>query len=707
MFKPVRFFASLITLFLAVLFLISRFDAEVILVYLTSFNFSGLLLAILCIWTSLLISTMRFGIINKNFGIFNSWRFFHKLNMLSTLYAFFAIPLIMQIAGRIQFGTKTARTFYAPITAFEKSVSFGLMLIIAGLSSYTFFETKIFAQDFLYALAIILSVFCFVLLISIAAFFQREEYEKLQSALYYIRKIGLTQNLVLSILLQFFILSSYVVLAVQLLPETSILLLYGAFSIVVLATAIPIGFSGLGVREATAGIVFTYIGLPAEAGIATGLIYGVTHLLILGLNVFYTFSAKDKNIQPYIDSEQIKSSSLWLFTALLTVILMCFQIKVSLLDGMITLNPADLIALIIAINTLLIAYYESRILHFWANQLMWPGIICFACMISIGWFVGWIKFGSNEWAFASRLLGLIPIFSYLIFGACIRKDFLKKNHQIIFKFLIVAFTVTCLTQIFFNSLLPQTIKVYFNWTSFLSGFIGDRNAFAFFGLVLAALSISTTNRTLNLEDDQRLIFLFLGIILAMVTITGSRTGWAGVLIVLTILFFVHRKATLLSIFSYLTTIFLFLVYKDIFLRTSIESLTARGMTSIGTLSTQRILTWETGLNLFLEAPFLGSGLGASIEKIELVIHNLYLWVAGEMGLVGILLCLPITFAIFKEAFSKQINKLSAHYYSFLIFLLAFGAFSLTQDIIYQRIFWFGLGYFMANDKNLTDFRRQT
>ena len=67
----------------------------------------------------MMISTARFGIINQNFGVVSSWGFFHKVNMLSTLYAIFAMPLIMQIAGRIQFGTQTARTLYAPITAFK------------------------------------------------------------------------------------------------------------------------------------------------------------------------------------------------------------------------------------------------------------------------------------------------------------------------------------------------------------------------------------------------------------------------------------------------------------------------------------------------------------------------------------------------------------------------------------------------------------
>ena len=72
--------------------------------------------------------------------------------MFSTLYAIFAMPLIMQIAGRIQFGSRKARTLYAPITVFEKSVSFGLMLIIGYVKSFESFTnasklSKAFAKE--------------------------------------------------------------------------------------------------------------------------------------------------------------------------------------------------------------------------------------------------------------------------------------------------------------------------------------------------------------------------------------------------------------------------------------------------------------------------------------------------------------------------------------------------------------------------------
>jgi len=707
MFKPLKFLIGIPAIIIAILFLLSRFDYTDILFQISQLGIFGLLLACISIWISMMISTARFGLLNQNFGIISSWMFFHKVNMLSTLYSIFAMPLIMQIAGRIQFGTQKARALYAPITAFEKSVSFGLMLIIAAFSSYAFFENTFFDHNFLYALAIILSAVCFVSLVSIAVFFTDEDREKLLSTLQLIKRIGVTQNLSLSILLQFFILSSYVLLAVQLLPNTSILLLYGAFSIVVLATAIPIGFGGYGVREATAGAVFLSFGLPAEVGIAVGLVYSVTHLLVLGINIFISLSARDNSVQNSIgldgsdSTSQINYAPLWLITAALAVIFMCFQIRAPILNGTITLNPADLIALIVAINVLILAYIRNKIWQFWSNKMMWPGIFCFACMITIGWFVGWINFGSNEWAFANRLMGLISVLSFLLLGASLRQHLSQTEQQMIFKIMMFTFITAGIVQIFASGHLPQSISIFFNWSSLLSGFVGDRNAFSFLGLILIALVASTFTRDQHAFPMQKTIFIFIGIILAMVVISGSRTGWAGAVILAASLFLFSRKGFLYAgtSFAILLCSF-FLLQNGVSPEYKITIASDRGFEDLQKLSELRYLTWITGLNFFIDNPFLGAGLGASIEKIDIVIHNLYLWVAGEMGLVGILLSLPISYAILAHAFPGLLKSPSIHQISLLSFLLVFGAFSLTHDIIYQRILWFGIGYFMANEKFL-------
>ena len=705
--KPLNFLIGASAIIIAVLFLLSRFDLTEILHQISQLSLLSLSLACISIWISMLLSTARFSLINQNFGIESSWAFFHKVNMLSTLYSIFAMPLIMQIAGRIQFGTQTARTLYAPITVFEKSVSFGLMLTMAAFSSYAFFENTLFDRNFFYGLAIIFSSISFISVVSIAVFFTDKDRKKLVSSLQIIRRIGVSRTIILSVLLQFFILSSYVLLAVQLLPNTPILFLYGAFSIVVLATALPIGFGGYGVREASAGAVFLAFGLQAEAGIAAGLMYSIAHLFILGINIFITISSKDNSAQNAIVSNgsnsagQTNYASLWLITAALAVIFMCFQIRMPILNGTITLNPADLIALVVAINALILAYMGNRFGQFWSNKIMWLGIFCFSCMIAIGWFVGWLNYGSNEWAFANRLMGLISVLSFLFFGASLRQHLSQRERQMIFKIMMFAFITAGIIQTLIFGLLPQSISIFFNWFGLLSGFVGDRNAFSFLGLVLIALVTSTFTRDQHAFPMQNIIFIFIGIILSMVLISGSRTGWAGVVILAINLFLFSKKG-----FLYAGTSFAILFYSFIALQNgfSPEHKTmiagGRGFVDLQILSDLRYLTWITGMNFFIDNPFFGAGLGASIEKIDIVIHNLYIWVAGEMGLMGLLLCLPISYAILAQPFPGLLKSPSTYQMSLLSFLLVFGAFSLTHDIIYQRILWFSIGYFMANEKFL-------
>ena len=51
--------------------------------------------------------------------------------------------------------------------------------------------------------------------------------------------------------------------------------------------------------------------------------------------------------------------------------------------------------------------------------MVWHRRLFFA-MLMVGWFVGYLRFGSNEWATGSRLLGFISVLSYLFAGAAMR-----------------------------------------------------------------------------------------------------------------------------------------------------------------------------------------------------------------------------------------------------------------------------------------------
>lgn len=81
-------------------------------------------------------------------------------------------------------------------------------------------------------------------------------------------------------------------------------------------------------------------------------------------------------------------------------------------------------------------------------------------------------------------------------------------------------------------------------------------------------------------------------------------------------------------------------------------LAERPITAMVTIDVSRFDTYVSGINLFLTNPIFGAGLGAGIRDTGLVIHNLYLWVLGEMGIVGAVLCIPLFTFIMCVSFKK-------------------------------------------------------
>ena len=132
-------------------------------------------------------------------------------------------------------------------------------------------------------------------------------------------------------------------------------------------------------------------------------------------------------------------------------------------------------------------------------------------------------------------------------------------------------------------------------------------------------------------------------------------------------------------------------------------LAGRDIGEILTVSKLRAETLKSGLNLFLANPIFGSGLGAGIRDTGLVIHNLYLWILGEMGLIGAMLCLPMAVVftrIFVKTFADKTYPIKDHgqLHALILFVIICGGFSIVQDVAYQRILWLLVGFIMATPR---------
>jgi len=112
--------------------------------------------------------------------------------------------------------------------------------------------------------------------------------------------------------------------------------------------------------------------------------------------------------------------------------------------------------------------------------------------------------------------------------------------------------------------------------------------------------------------------------------------------------------------------------------------------------------WESmsrAVELWLQSPVMGAGLGVFIEKNlvwfghPLVVHSTPLWILAEFGMVGAAVFGWGFFIMASSAFKPDV-KSSAHQALGLL-LLCFAGFCLVHEIFYQRIFWLVLGAVLA------------
>ena len=276
-----KIFSGVAIIALALWLGINYLDHGTLIELLGRISIGYMLLASVMIVGVMALSTSRFAYIDQKFGGNESWLFLHRVNMLSLIYSQIGLPLIAQIIGRVSHGSKERRGYYAPLTVLEKSIAFTIMIIFGGGASYALLNQNIIPEGLLTALALMAGAILFILAASLFSIFSHDERREFVKTMLKISHLGIFKILSLSVVIQLGILLIYTILALQFVPDAPIMTLIGGFAIVVLATSIPIGFGGWGIRESAAAGVFLALGLPPETGVVIGVLYGLLHLVIL------------------------------------------------------------------------------------------------------------------------------------------------------------------------------------------------------------------------------------------------------------------------------------------------------------------------------------------------------------------------------------------------------------------------------------------
>ncbi|MEC7475640.1 MAG: O-antigen ligase family protein, partial [Pseudomonadota bacterium] len=299
--------------------------------------------------------------------------------------------------------------------------------------------------------------------------------------------------------------------------------------------------------------------------------------------------------------------------------------------------------------------------------------------------------------------GLILVFSYLFAGAAMRHYIAPPMMAKFALVLVFGLTASVVMASIAHNMMGYQAALFFNWGSFGYGFIADRNAFGFMAGLAAVLTIFHTRPYLNTKAQRAAIAIMLTMLSVFVLFSGSRSGLGAAVFILLWLF-IAMPRNIPHILAAVLGTYAFIQFVNLFGQTGpISFLAGRDTSEFLTISKPRADTFKSGLNLFLANPIFGAGLGAGIRDTGLVIHNLYLWILGEMGLIGAMLCLPLAVAfkrMFVKTFADKTYPLQdrGQLHALIIFVIICGGFSIVQDVAYQRILWLLVGFIMANPR---------
>ncbi|MBF0249702.1 MAG: flippase-like domain-containing protein [Alphaproteobacteria bacterium] len=672
---------------------------------------SHLMLPALAIFASFVVASYRFYALTRQFAFSLSFKSAHFINIMSYVSGIVMFQTLGQVisrAGISSFYTANPQRMVL-LTFLEKGASFLSLFVIAIVGAFSIVHT---IHVDLVSLGPILTILTAVA-ISLVPIGMRgmtpSERRYLRRSFALVLKVRFGFITLTSAVVHGLTLAGYVLIAHAFLPEVSLPLLTAAFTVVMLGAAFPISFAGWGVRELTAGFVFSTLSLdPAIGVVVAGLVGVISLLAVVAHGLLCTTVLKNEKVTSFAKSseghEKFHFERLIAFICGTAVALLIgSQTQIATATSKMTVNLADPFALIGGLTFMAFWYFWHKGNAIWRIPYMSLGLGLFAAMILLGWLWGFASYGSGSWASVNRGFGLVFVMSYLASGAMFTAFFGRRS---IFVVLRVMFFISATAYLLFW--IALNLQIYpFNWNEGMnwyphqfSGLAFNRNAFAFQMVMVFAVLISAPRSSKSLIRDMALAgvaFLILA--------SGSRSGILAIAL-MSAAAFVLRTIEWRSVLRVvgLVALFVTIEWGGHVLMEPIARMvhsTPRDQNLVGHLANidmlemqyERIYSYIGALRMWRENPLFGGGLGAFISSQDhpLVIHNTVLWVMAEMGGVGLMMWLFLPVALVSYAARNGLRRVAWEDAALLLCLLGAFSFSLFHEIYYQRALWFFIG----------------
>lgn len=690
-------------------------------------NLSYILICICFMCACNILNSIRFKylLLCENYNL--PLRLVDKINIYSLLNGMFFISFVGQSITR----SKMLCKYLIPedttisITTIEKALTL-IALIISGVFLNVFQEKKLIStiliNNFFFLNYIICSIW---ILFGILVLLIKDKILTI-----YQLKI-LNKHLIINILVILLLtlasfscmVGAYLFIGLSIDKNLQIISFISKVPLVMLGASLPISINGWGIRELTATMFFTKTGISYENSIIISILIGIINIISVILSFLYHFyinrTNECRNIQLVGNSikrhGQHFSKSLLKPTPIARLSLQCcmifflvglfviFSIKFN--NFILNIAPIDFLSIVFCMIYLL----QSPI---YKNRLFLIFIISSTVML-LSLVVGYINFGSNSWSYVNKFSGWFILWSYVYTGIYLANEEIVAYKNI--NYSLKLFTVIGLLILSYDLCLycielirakPLFRELHVN----LRGFVCNRNIFSYILCILYASLLVYGNRWFSMVK-LNLAFILIN---TGMFFSSSRTGILSLMLIVCLSIYFR----LVSWWKCCRIIFLSLFFiliisnlsrnvheitsanTNIFIKPLINNYQQPNQSMV-----QRWRTISEGLQMWKDKPILGHGLGAYIQKEKiinsqpLVIHNTYVWILAEFGIIGFTFYTLGLMMILRKIFMMYKSYTYKSQAIFLLLLMCnFLIFTLAHEMLYQRIHWFLVAYILSGVK---------
>jgi O-antigen ligase/uncharacterized membrane protein YbhN (UPF0104 family) len=517
-------------------------------------------------------------------------------------------------------------------------------------------------------------------------------------------------------------------LAHQLAPNLQKMDLWAAAFIVSFCGSLPISVGGWGIREVSAMWIFGKLGMPTGQAlavtVATGLLWLVLVLICSGAVLGMRRSvAQHSEKQSNPPSRTGVTGFTMLAVPMLGAAVILYQFHVVMASGSINVNLADPFAML-ALAVVAAECIKNKRWPEWSMKHFNYVFLLFGALMVYGFVVYCFRFGSFGSASSSRVFGWAVLVGYCAMGSLFIRSLgctPGRDRAAI----IVACAAAAIVGVDLGYRLLFVAGVLSTPpTQNFEGFSANRNAFVFALNLVICLLLARWDGLVNLGSmKSRAQTLGLALLISAVLLSASRTGIATVIILLcmAMLFGMQKPRDvfglllisvclwgLLLAFSLALTTFRALAWGGHLWSADFAQLALNSLRSVQTAVSapesdfSRSQINAVALDLFKQSPWFGQGLGGFLERSpqtlgqSIGIHNTWLWMLVDFGLLGFSLALLIVSLICAHVIRARLWCSPDPYQrAFLLVLVCFAFFSQLHEMSFQRIMWFCLGLLLA------------